>query len=47
VCDRIAVLGNRRVLVDGTLDDMLAFDHPWVKAYFRGTRARGIAAKGR
>lgn len=46
VCDRIAVLGNRRVLIDGTLDDMLAFDHPWVKAYFRGTRARGIAARG-
>jgi phospholipid/cholesterol/gamma-HCH transport system ATP-binding protein len=47
VCDRIAVLGNRRVLVDGTLATMLAFDHPWVKAYFRGTRARGIAARGR
>ena len=47
VCDRIAVLGNRRVLVDGTLEDMLTFDHPWVKAYFRGTRARGIAARGR
>ena len=46
VCDRIAVLGNRRVLIDGTLDTMLAFDHPWVRAYFRGTRARGIAARG-
>lgn len=46
VCDRIAVLGNRRVLVEGTLETMLSFDHPWVKAYFRGTRARGIAAKG-
>lgn len=46
VCDRIAVLGNRRVLVDGDLATMLAFDHPWVKAYFRGTRARGIAARG-
>jgi phospholipid/cholesterol/gamma-HCH transport system ATP-binding protein len=47
VCDRIAVLGNRRVLVAGTLDTMLTFDHPWVNAYFRGTRARGIAARGR
>ncbi len=43
VCDRIAVLGNRRVLVEGPLSTMLAFDHPWVKAYFRGARARGIA----
>lgn len=38
ICDRIAVLGEKRVLVEGTLDDMLAFDHPWVKAYFRGVR---------
>ncbi len=46
VCDRIAVLGNRRVLVEGPLSAMLAFEHPWVKAYFRGARARGIAARG-
>ena len=46
VCDRIAVLGNRRVLVDGPLETMLAFDHPWVRAYFRGTRARGLADRG-
>lgn len=46
ICDRIAVLGEKRVLVAGTLDDMLAFDHPWVKSYFRGVRGsrlfRGI-----
>lgn len=41
-CDRIAVLGNRRVLVEGTLDDMLSFDEPWVKSYFRGKRARRV-----
>ena len=41
-CDRIAVLGNKRVLVEGTMDDMLAFDEPWVKSYFRGKRARHI-----
>ena len=42
VCDRIAVLGNRRVLVDGTIEDMLSFDDPWVKSYFSGKRARMI-----
>ncbi len=42
VCDRIAVLGNRRVLVEGPLATMLEFDDPWVKAYFRGARARGL-----
>ncbi|WP_068085759.1 ABC transporter ATP-binding protein [Polycladidibacter stylochi] len=39
ICDRIAVLGDRRVLVDGTLEDMMAFDHPWVQNYFCGARA--------
>ena len=42
VCDRIAVLGNRRVLVEGPLSAMLTFEDPWVKAYFRGARARGL-----
>jgi phospholipid/cholesterol/gamma-HCH transport system ATP-binding protein len=43
-CDRIAVLGNKRVLVEGTMADMLAFDEPWVRSYFRGRRARRIEA---
>ena len=42
VCDRIAVLGQKRVLVEGTLEDMLACDDEWVKTYFRGKRARSI-----
>jgi len=42
VCDRIAVLGKKRVLVEGTIDDMLTFDDPWVQAYFKGKRARSI-----
>lgn len=42
VCDRIAVLGKKRVLVEGTVEDMLAFDDPWVQAYFKGKRARTI-----
>lgn len=40
VCDRIAVLAERKVLVTGTMEDMLTVDHPWVKAYFHGPRAR-------
>ncbi|GAB5506325.1 MAG: ABC transporter ATP-binding protein [Rhizobiaceae bacterium] len=42
VCDRIAVLGQKKVLVAGTIDDMLANDDPWVRSYFRGKRARQI-----
>jgi phospholipid/cholesterol/gamma-HCH transport system ATP-binding protein len=47
VCDRIAVLGNRKVLVEGTLDEMMHFDDPWVKSYFRGKRARQIDLSAR
>jgi phospholipid/cholesterol/gamma-HCH transport system ATP-binding protein len=42
VCDRVAVLGNRKVLVEGTIEDMLASEEPWVKSYFRGKRARQL-----
>lgn len=40
VCDRIAVLSEKRVLVTGTMTEMLAVDHPWVRSYFHGPRAR-------
>ena len=42
VCDRIAVLGDKKVIVEGTVDDMLASEDPWVKSYFRGKRARQL-----
>lgn len=47
VCDRIAVLGDRKVILEGPISTMLASEHPWVKQYFRGPRARLAAgAKG-
>ncbi len=45
VCDRIAVLGGKKVLVEGTLDDMFACDDPWVQSYFRGKRARSVVTE--
>jgi len=45
VCDRIAVLGNKKILVEGTVDDMMASEEPWVKAYFRGKRARAVVRR--
>ncbi len=48
VCDRIAVLGDKKVILEGTIADMLASELTWVKLYFRGPRARLAAgAKGR
>ena len=40
VCDRIAVLGEKKVLAIGTIDELRAFDHPWVQEYFGGPRGR-------
>jgi len=40
VCDRIAVLADRKVLVTGTMQEMLKVEHPWVHEYFHGPRAR-------
>jgi len=42
-CDRIAVLGEKRVLLEGNVDAMLESDNEWVQSYFRGKRARQIA----
>ncbi len=47
VCDRIAVLGGKKVLVDGTVNDMMQVEDPWVKSYFRGKRARQIDLSAR
>jgi phospholipid/cholesterol/gamma-HCH transport system ATP-binding protein len=43
-CNRIAVLGERKVLLVGTMNDMLASQHPWLQAYFHGKRARAVVA---
>lgn len=40
ICDRIAVLAEKKVLVSGSMRDMLQVDHPWVREYFHGPRAR-------
>ena len=39
-CDRIAVLSDKKVLITGTMAEMLNIDHPWVHEYFHGPRAR-------
>ncbi|KPP85873.1 MAG: putative ABC transport system ATP-binding protein [Rhodobacteraceae bacterium HLUCCO07] len=38
-CDRIAVLAGGKVLVAGTMAEMLHVEDPWVHAYFNGPRA--------
>ena len=40
ICDRIAVLAEKRVLVVGSMETMLGHGHPWIHEYFHGPRAR-------
>jgi phospholipid/cholesterol/gamma-HCH transport system ATP-binding protein len=42
-CDRVAVLVDRRVIVD-TLETIVDYDHPWIRHYFHGARGRAMGA---
>ncbi|MFC4291519.1 ABC transporter ATP-binding protein [Sphingorhabdus arenilitoris] len=46
ICDRVAVLADRRVIAIGKIDELLTSDHPWIKEYFSGPRGRA-ADRGR
>ena len=40
ICDRVAVLADKRVIAVGTIPELLATDHPWIQEYFNGPRGR-------
>jgi phospholipid/cholesterol/gamma-HCH transport system ATP-binding protein len=44
ICDRVAVLADKKVLGVGTIPELLALDHPWIQEYFNGPRGRAAAA---
>lgn len=41
VCDRVAVLVDKKIIID-TLPNLMKSDHPWIKSYFHGPRARAV-----
>lgn len=45
VCDRIAALGEGKILAEGPIETMLASDHPWIRAYFHGKRSRAAGGE--
>jgi phospholipid/cholesterol/gamma-HCH transport system ATP-binding protein len=46
ICDRVAVLADKKVIAVGTIPELLALDHPWIQEYFNGPRGRAaLAAK--
>lgn len=40
ICDRVAVIADRKVIAVGTIAELLALDHPWIQEYFNGPRGR-------
>jgi phospholipid/cholesterol/gamma-HCH transport system ATP-binding protein len=44
ICDRVAVLADKKVTAVGTIDELLATDHPWIQEYFNGPRGRAATA---
>ena len=48
ICDRVAVLADKKVVAVSTIPELLALDHEWIDEYFRGPRGRAAAtSKGR
>jgi phospholipid/cholesterol/gamma-HCH transport system ATP-binding protein len=46
ICDRVAVLADRKVIAVGTIPELLALDHEWIQEYFRGPRGRAAIDAG-
>jgi phospholipid/cholesterol/gamma-HCH transport system ATP-binding protein len=48
ICDRVAVIADKRIVAVGTPREMEQSDHPWIREYFLGPRGRAAAkAAGR
>jgi phospholipid/cholesterol/gamma-HCH transport system ATP-binding protein len=46
ICDRIVVLADRRAIASGSMNELMQHQHPWIRSYFHGPRARAaLAAK--
>ncbi len=44
ICDRVAVLAERRVIANAPIAELMASPHPWIQEYFHGPRGRAAAA---
>ena len=40
ICDRVAVLADRKVVAFAPIAEIERFEHPWVQEYFHGPRGR-------
>lgn len=42
VCDRVAVIADKRIVAVDTVQKLAEHDHPWIKSYFGGPRGRAV-----
>jgi phospholipid/cholesterol/gamma-HCH transport system ATP-binding protein len=40
ICDRVAVLADKKVIAVGSIPELIATGHPWIEDYFNGPRGR-------
>ncbi len=45
ICDRVAVLDDRKIIAVASVAELERSDHPWIKEYFRGERGRAATAR--
>ena len=44
ICDRVAVIADKRIIAVGTIPELIATGHPWIEEYFNGPRGRAAHA---
>ncbi|MEL7519126.1 MAG: ATP-binding cassette domain-containing protein [Pseudomonadota bacterium] len=44
ICDRVAVLADKKVTAVGTIPELIETGHPWIVEYFQGVRGRAAKA---
>jgi phospholipid/cholesterol/gamma-HCH transport system ATP-binding protein len=45
ICDRVAVLVDKKIAVAGTIEEVSREPHPWIRDFFHGPRGRAAAAQ--
>ncbi|XBQ15382.1 MAG: ABC transporter ATP-binding protein [Oceanicaulis sp.] len=46
VCDRVAVIAEKRIIANAPLDTLTRNPHPWIQEYFGGPRGRAVLRTG-
>ncbi|KPF62890.1 ABC transporter ATP-binding protein [Porphyrobacter sp. AAP60] len=44
ICDRVAVIAEKKIIAVGTIPELIDTGHPWIEEYFNGPRGRAAQA---